>query len=268
VPVAAGVRAISGGKLHVDDCALSGAKLRYPDGWSRTSRGNRMTNGNQTYGIDVSHYDLAIDWDTAVNDPGNPKINFCYVKASQLHKYADPNTPPQCPDAYFATNWAALQRLQIPKGAYFYCEPYFTAQQMADEFFAHYVPQHGDLPPSLDVEDEYLQSISSGKCTAQQNVQQILDFAALVSAKIWGAKPLIYIRDDICEALGSPQQFKPYPLWIVEYDVPEPKIPVPWASYTFWQYNDCDNRAGFPVPNNCDVDWFNGPAANLKNLFI
>ena len=150
--------------------------------------------GVQSFGMDVSHWDDVIDWDLTVTAASGPTINFCYAKASQLHKYNDPNTPPQCPDAFFATNWAALQRLQIPRGAYFYCEPYFTAQQMADEFFAHYTPQHGDLPPSLDVEDEYLDSMKNGVCTAAQNVQQILDFAALVSAKIWNAKPLIYTR--------------------------------------------------------------------------
>jgi lysozyme len=222
----------------------------------------------QTYGIDVSHYDGSIDWDTAANEPANPKIGFCYAKASQLHKFSDPNTPPQVPDQYFPTNWAALERLHIPRGAYFYCEPYFTARQMSDEFFAHYTPSHGDLPPSLDIEGEYLDSMSNGERTAQQNVQQILDFAALVSAQIWGAKPLIYIRNDICNALGNPAQFAAYPLWIAAYDVAAPTIPKPWSYYTFWQYTQSGNRAGFPAKTDCDFDWFNGPAANLGKLFI
>jgi GH25 family lysozyme M1 (1,4-beta-N-acetylmuramidase) len=88
--------------------------------------------------------------------------------------------------------------------------------------FAHYTPSHGDLPPSLDIEGEYLDSMSNGERTAQQNVQQILDFAALVSAEIWGTKPLIYIRNDICTALGNPPQFVAYPLWIAAYDVAAP----------------------------------------------
>jgi len=220
------------------------------------------------YGIDVSHWDGAIDWDKTVSDPNNPTINFCYAKVSQLHKYSDPNEPPACPDSFFAANWAALQRLQIPRGAYFYCEPYFTAQDMANEFFAHYTPQHGDLPPSLDIESEYLDSMNNKVCMAQQNVQQILDFAGLVSEKIWGAKPLIYIRGDICAALGSPQQFSSYPLWLAEYDIPAPTIPKPWAGYTFWQYSETGDREGFPVSTNCDLDWFNGSTATLRNLFV
>ena len=227
-----------------------------------------MASGTQTYGIDVSHWDDAIDWDKTVTDAANPKINFCYAKASQLHQYSDPSKPPQCPDAYFAANWAALARLQIPRGAYFYCEPYFTPKQMADEFFARYTPQHGDLPPSLDIEDEYLASMNSKKYTAQQNVQQILDFAALVSAQIWGAKPLIYIRGDICHALGNPPQFSAYPLWLAEYKTTAATVLGPWQNYTFWQYAEDGNRAGFPNPNSVDLDWFNGPAANLTTLRI
>jgi lysozyme len=231
--------------------------------------GAKMANGNQTYGIDVDHYDGAIDWDATVNDPHNPKINFCYAKVSQLHKFANPDTPPQCPDAYFPTNWAALQRLQIPRGAYFYCEPYFTAQQMEDEFFAHYTPQHGDLPPFLDIEDEYPASVASGAYTAQQNVQQILDFAQLVSKNTWGAKPLIYIRDDICNALGNPPQFLAYPLWIVAYQTDPPTIPKPWSAYTFWQCSETGKRAGFPLQNGqVDLDWFSGTPTDLRRLCI
>jgi hypothetical protein len=60
-----------------------------------------MANGTLTYGIDVSHFNGDIDWDATVKDPNTPKINFCYAKASQLHKFSDPSQPPQCPDAYF-----------------------------------------------------------------------------------------------------------------------------------------------------------------------
>jgi GH25 family lysozyme M1 (1,4-beta-N-acetylmuramidase) len=163
-----------------------------------------MANGAQTYGIDVSHWDEAIDWNAAVKDPNNPKINYCYAKVSQLH--TDPSTGQTTayPDKYFSTNWPALQRLQIPRGAYFYCEPSCNPQDMADEFFKAYTPQHGDLPPSLDIEDEYLASMNNKVTTPAENVSQILAFAALVSKNIWGAKPLIYIRADICDALGNP----------------------------------------------------------------
>jgi lysozyme len=227
-----------------------------------------MANGTQTYGIDVSHWNDTIDWDTAVNDPNNPKINFCYAKVSQLHRFDDPATPPQCPDGQFPANWAALQRVHIPRGAYFYCEPYFSAQDMAAEFFKHYTPAHGDLPPSLDIEDEYLDSMNNNEKTAAENVQQILDFAGLVSNQIWGAKPLIYIRADICDALGNPPQFLSYPLWIANYDDPAPTIPKPWAKFTFWQYSNSGTRAGISSGNNVDLDWFNGPAGGLNSLLI
>jgi GH25 family lysozyme M1 (1,4-beta-N-acetylmuramidase) len=60
-------------KLEAGSCESStpsSARARRLVRWARAfSRENPMTNDNRSYGIDVSHYDLAIDWDAAVDDP-------------------------------------------------------------------------------------------------------------------------------------------------------------------------------------------------------
>ncbi len=106
--------------------------------------------------------------------------------------------------------------------------PEFSAQDMADLFFSVYTPQKGDLIPSLDVEDEYVHAMTSGKKTRKELVGQILEFGDIVGSKI-GRAPFIYIRKDITDALGNPPEFENYPLWIANYNTSAtPPLPKPW----------------------------------------
>lgn len=224
-----------------------------------------MTTGIRTFGIDVSHYNDVIDWNKALGGiPG--KIHYCYAKASQLY-FDKAGKLVKQHDAQFDRNWRELARLGLPRGAYHYCMPEFTAQDMADWFFTVYTPTKGDLIPSLDVEDEYVRSIAQGKKTRVQLVDQILEFASLVEAKIV-RKPLIYIRSDITQALGNPAAFEQYPLWIAQYTAAPtvPDIPKPWNDYALWQYSESGKWTG--IPGDTDLNFMNGDSTQIANYTI
>jgi lysozyme len=58
--------------------------------------------------------------------------------------------------------------------------------------------------------------------------------------------------------------------WIAQYG-PTPVIPPIWPTWTFWQYTD---GAYGPPPHSvpgtgpCDRDFFNGPEAQLRKLWL
>jgi lysozyme len=229
-----------------------------------------MTSGIRTFGIDVAHYNNVVDWDTAL--AGAPaKIHFCFAKASQLY-YDGSGKLIQQHDRQFDRNWRELTRLNMPKGAYHYCMPDFSADDMAKLFFSVYAPAKGDLIPSLDIEDEYVKCIAAGRQTSAQLVQQILDFGGIVEKKI-GRKPFIYTRTDITNALGNPGAFEEYPLWIANYNnPPTPILPQPWNDYAFWQYSQSGSWPGFPSTpgnhNDVDFNYLNGDPSQLANYLI
>jgi len=144
---------------------------------------------------------------------------------------------------------------------------------MAELFFEVYAPKKGDLIPALDVEDEYVDALKNGHATAIELVNQIVDLGYIVKEKI-GRFPFLYIRDDIVNSLGNPNQFSDFPLWIANYDFPStPKIPYPWIDYVMWQYSSAGTLPGVPPstpnqPGEVDFNFLDGDESELANLTI
>src|SRR5437588_6150581 len=91
-------------------------------------------------GVDVSHYDGAIDW-------GKVKaasIDFAIIKATENINFIDPE---------FAANWKFAGMSHVVRGAYHFLRPEVDPVAQADYFLAALGPSlPGDLPPSLDLE--------------------------------------------------------------------------------------------------------------------
>jgi lysozyme len=216
--------------------------------------------GIRTFGIDVSHYNGAIDWTAALANDDTSKVHFSFAKATELF-FDTHGQVVHFKDSQFDTNWATLKSRGFPCGAYHYCIPQFSAQDMAAWFFQVYKPEMGDIIPALDVEDEYVKAIETGQYTKSQLVAQIMDFVSLVNQKI-GKNPFIYIRKDITDYLGNPSEFSSCPLWLAAYNVGDPPaIPKPWSTFDFWQYSSSGSVEG--VPGNCDLNYLNGLPSDI-----
>lgn len=194
-------------------------------------------------GIDVSHWQGAIDWD-AVEDDG---VEFAFIKATEGGDYTDPR---------FAANWAGARQAGVVRGAYHFFRPQTDAMAQVAHFLRTVQLAPGDLPPVLDVEvtdGRSAAQIAAGVRTWLQEVERVT-----------GRRPILYTRASFWTGqMGG--GFGGYPLWVAHYGVSSPNIPAEWSGWTFWQHSDAGRVDG--ISGDVDLNWFNGDRAEL-NAFV
>lgn len=201
--------------------------------------------GPTLYGIDVSRYQGAIDWDL-VKGSG---VVYAYIQISRSLTDID---------ARFPYNWRRAKEVGILRGAYQRFQPDQDVLGQARLFLEKLGPfQPGDLPPMLDVEDDG----GLPPAVIAQNVKQWMDH---VEAKL-GVKPLIYTGYYFWRDMVGPGDFGDHPLWIANYSATCPLVPAPWGRWAFHQYSASARIPGITV-NTVDVNRFNGTLADLKAL--
>lgn len=196
--------------------------------------------GGPLPGIDVSHWQGAIDW-SAVRADG---VEFAFVKATEGGDYTDPR---------FAANWAGARQAGVVRGAYHFYRPQTDAMAQAAHFLRTVTLAPGDLPPVLDVEvtdGRSADAIGAGVRTWLQEVERVT-----------GRRPILYTRASFWTAqMGS--GLGGYPLWVAHYGVASPRIPAGWSGWTFWQHSDAGRVDG--ISGGVDLNWFNGGRAELE----
>ena len=198
--------------------------------------------GPTTLGIDVSHWDGAIDW-PKLKTAG---VEFAFMKATEGTTFVDPE---------FANYWKDAPKAGILRGAYHFFRPAADAIQQAD-FFVDTVgaPMDGDLPLTIDLE-------TTDNLTAAEVAKAALAFLGRVESRT-GRVPIIYTSSRVFDTvLGTPAGFQHYLLWNAQWNVTCPSISSPtWSTWTFWQTSATGQLGGLA---NLDVDQFNGSKADL-----
>lgn len=196
-------------------------------------------------GIDVSHYQGAIDW-KAVAKAG---MVFAFIKATDGVGGSD---------LRFSANWIGARAAGLRRGAYHFFRAQQYSERQAQRFLAMLGDDAGELPPVLDFE-------ILGDVSADQ---------ALRGAKRWmdmveqacGRKPILYTGPAFWQkALGGSSQFAHHELWIAHYTTNrQPNLPAAWDRWTFWQYSEKGNVPGIQGP--VDLDYFHGNLTELDDL--
>jgi len=194
-------------------------------------------------GIDVSHYQGAIEWDELAADGHD----FAFIKATEGKELKD--------KAFFV-NWTLAGKTGIRRGAYHFFRPEVKAEQQARNFFETVELAPGDLPPVIDVEDR-------GKLSAKQLVTRVTRLAEMMEIR-YGVKPIIYTGQNFYNRFLA-GQFDDHPLWLARYDVDEP-VTVCGRTYTFWQYTDRGRLPG--IHGNVDRNVFMGTHLDLAMLCL
>ncbi len=202
---------------------------------------------NYTTGIDVSFWQdnnstaQMVDWNKAYN----AGARFCFIKASQS-KYADE-------DIFY--NWKSSKIAGLLRGAYHFLT-WSDPKGQADFFSGLIKNDPGELPPVCDF--EWWGTIPS-------NALDILwQFMAEVKVQL-GKYPIIYSSAGFWKPYGTTNaSWAQFPLWVANYEVTVPNVPLPWKNWTFWQYSSKGDGYKFGCESkNVDMDYFNGSYEDL-----
>ena len=148
------------------------------------------------WGIDVSHYQGAVDWERVSTDD----IRFAYIKASEGGDWRDP---------FYATNMDGAQANGIRVGAYHFFTLCRRGSEQAQNFLA-LLPPKIDLPPVIDLE-------YGGNCAARPSREEFeRELSAFINAiaSERGTVPVFYATEDFYTDYLAGGLFASSPLWV------------------------------------------------------
>ncbi|OEV12836.1 GH25 family lysozyme [Streptomyces nanshensis] len=220
-------------------------------GKERRTVGPQDTSGVQ--GIDVSHYQGAINWGS-VKGAG---IEFAWIKATEGTSYKDPQ---------FSANYLGAHDNGVIRGAYHFARPDASSGAAQADFFAKsggaWSADNLTLPGVLDIENG-----PSSQCHGLSQAAMrtwISDFYDTYKART-SRDVVIYTTANwwnTCTGNWTGMSAKT-PLWVAHWTNGSPTIPTGFPSWTVWQYTDQGNIGGI---NPVDRDKFNGSRDRLLAL--
>ena len=185
-------------------------------------------------GVDVSRFQGVIDW-PSVAAAGE---RFAVVRVNDGF-ILDPMT---------ATNLAGARAAGLEVGAYAFAQPAEDPIAEAQLFIANSGLQPGDLRPVLDLE------VTDGLGSTDVS-DWVAAWTAVVGA-YYGAPPIIYTSPGWWNGNVGSSAYGADPLWVANWGVNCPRLPVGWSSWAMWQYSDFGWVPG--IPGAVDLDRFNG----------
>lgn len=201
-------------------------------------------------GVDSSKWQhphgAAVDWKAAAASGKS----FAFIKATE--GYGPEND-------YYEQDVRAARAAGMVIGSYHKARPSMDAARQARAFAERLQSVGGpQLPPVLDIE------IDEGRSPAE-----IVDWTRTFlteTQRLTGRTPIVYTyRWFWITKTGNSTAFTRYPLWIAEYNQPEPTFPLVggWTEWTFWQRAGNDGSSpGFPSA--VDLNVFAGSREDLK----
>jgi GH25 family lysozyme M1 (1,4-beta-N-acetylmuramidase) len=203
-----------------------------------------------TPGIDVSHYQGAINW-TAVRNAG---IRFAFIKATEGTSYLDPR---------FDTNYVAAYNAGVIRGAYHFARPAASSGAAQADFLANnggaWSADSRTLPAALDLE--------AGCHGLSQSAMRgwIQSFLDRYRART-GRHAVIYTTTSwwsTCTGNWS-GPWSTSPLWIARWASSPGTLPAGAPFWSFWQYTSTGSVPG--ISGNVDRDYWNGSIDRLIAL--
>jgi lysozyme len=199
---------------------------------------------DKVYGIDVSHYQGRIEWDSLKKNNAEFPMQFVFIRATAGKNGLDEE---------YKRNWSGAKTAGLIRGAYHYYRPDENSVEQAENFIKRVQLSKGDLPPVLDIEKipagQSMDSLKSGLKRWLTRVE-----------KHYGMKPILYSGESFHTDFLK-EEFKGYKLWIANYSFFEDEIRKEWL---FWQFTDKASVGG--IEGDVDVNIYNGDLLRLKSI--
>ena len=182
-------------------------------------------------GIDVSHFQRAVDW-TAV---AASEIRFCFIKATEGAANVDPR---------FIQNWRGAGAAGLLRGAYHFFHPTVPAATQAESFIRTVVRlEPGDLPPVLDLEVPAAWTGIASDGRASLAIQWLETVESRLGAMGLSTPTVIYGRNFQTRSSGNQN-------WtVVPFALGEDRMCVQVCIAPNDDSGKKTTRTGFPVPH-------------------
>jgi lysozyme len=173
-------------------------------------------------------------------------------------------------DRDFKKNWKNAKAAGMPRGSYWFYDSRGEPKKQAQLWVSTLGSDLGELPLFADFEDSY-----GGTWGRWGDWYTFLEeVKRLAPGKEIGIYTAFYYWDLHTIKKGIPKAsldyFVQYPLWIANYGVSSPLVPLPWSAsgWTFWQFTDKgDGRLYGAESLNIDLNYFNGDLAEFNARF-
>jgi lysozyme len=170
---------------------------------------------SHVHGIDLSHYQGQVSWETVSNESG---IAYVYLKATEGGDRID---------ARFEQNIVMAHVYGLKVGSYHFYRPRTPQQEQLRNFMSQCIPEEQDLIPMIDIE-------TTGGLTTDALCDSLFYFLDLVE-EAYGQKPLLYTgRNFYNKHLAG--KVMDYKLMIAMYTDEAPVL-CDDQDYTLWQYS-------------------------------
>lgn len=259
-------KGLPGGGDDTDTAAETGLETGEPDGddsggeesGGQETGGGQDTgpdpddDGSQPLGIDVSHWNGSIDWDSVAA----AGVKFSFAKVSEGTYYVD---------GKFSGEDEGAAAAGLLHGGYHFAIPDDSSgAEQADYFVAYGGDWYDDgttLPGVLDIEyNPY-----GDTCYDLSNSEMadwVRDFVDEYKA-LTGRATIIYSTANWWNTCVGSTAFGSNPMWVAHYGVSSPTIPEGWSGWTFWQYSSTGSVSG--IDADTDMDLYIGTITELRD---
>lgn len=216
--------------------------------WRAWYGDQKYPDGFEVRGIDISHYQGTIDWNTLQHATinGSP-LRFVMMKATEGGNKMDDT---------FNDNFYQAREYGYIRGAYHFWSTTSSARSQAHYFLRQVHLEEGDLPPVLDVEKK------PDNQSTEDFQREILTWLHIVEDR-YHVKPILYTYYKFKQAYLNAPVFDDYPYWIAHYYVEKLEYTGDWR---FWQHTDRGKLPG--IKGYVDLNVYNGSYYDLRKMTI
>lgn len=197
-------------------------------------------------GVDVSSYQLDVDWDVLKSEG----IRFAFIKATEGSSHVDPN---------FEVNWKGAHRAGMLVGAYHFLSFDTDGDTQAENFIDTVKKKRNMLPPAVDIE---LYGDYSSDPPSADTVRGILDTVLEELEDRYDMKPILYVNHHVYGMYLADEAYADYPIWISDPD--ESDTLSDGRIWTFCQYSFSGLSDGVGEGKKVDLDKFRGNLWQLR----